>query len=324
MEAWNRRRGRRWAPKSLGDAPLRDQLMALAPLQMPARREIIVGTTGRWTMHASNSRFGGDSVGWVGHLSGVLKCRGVAAHHVPPGQYPYPSTQLELFGPEGKPPLHYVRTISAGIYDEGRWKFLVSGEVQPFEEVERYRARRIRDRFDRELLVRYLGALGIRADDPGFFTAGCLIEEEGGTEHQWTATLEQARMERTHPWPSPARVTRENRGGVIAFVDGQRIYPGFLGFHDQQYPFAGGHRYSLELVPPLGGELPADLRSVKAASPTDAREILDAVERTAATYGYQNASHEYIINTIDQVTSGDQTIAIGGVCSQVAGQRPPR
>jgi hypothetical protein len=317
-ESWARGLGRRWAPRSLGNRPLYDQLLALAPLQMPSRRQIIVGTTGRWTMHANNSRIGGDSGGWVGAMSKRLGCRGVSAHHIPVDQYPYPSTQLELFGPDGKPPLGYVRTISAGIYDEGHWKFLVSGEGQPFEEVQRYGERRIGDRFNREVLIRYLGALGIRADDSGFFTTATLLEERE-SEHQWSATLEEARAERTHPWPRPAKVSRENRGGVIARVDDRRIYPGFIGFAEQPVASAGGHRYSLELVAPANGKLPDELRNLSSAEPgLDARRILNSVARAMETYGYQNAAHEYVMNTVDQASGDERTISIAGVCSPVS------
>lgn len=195
-QSWYRSLGRRWMETFLGPQPLVSQLLTLAPLQMPSRRQLIVGTTGNWTMHVDNSRGGGDSVSWVGHLSGVLKCHGVIAEHVPPEQYPYPSTQFEFFGPEGTPPLRYIRTVSAGIYDEGRWRFLVNGPVQPFERLDRYGARRIRDRFDRALLIEYLDALGIRADDSNFFTAAALLEE-APFDRQWSATIDEARAEQT-------------------------------------------------------------------------------------------------------------------------------
>lgn len=195
-QAWYRSLGRRWTETSFGSQPLVDVLMALAPLQQPPRRQLIVGTKGNWTMHANNSRGGGDSVSWVGHLSRVLKCHGVIAEHVPPSQYPYPSTQFELLGPEGSPPLYYIRSISAGIYDEGRWRFLANGPVQGFEKIDRYGARRIRDRFDRAMLIEYLGALGIRADDPDFFTSTSLLDE-GPLERQWSATIDEARAEQT-------------------------------------------------------------------------------------------------------------------------------
>jgi hypothetical protein len=194
-ETWFRKLGQGRSRKALGRQPLLDHLLALAPLQMPVGRQLVVGTVGRWTMHADNSRSGGDSVSWVGHLSEVLGCRGVIARHVPPSQYRYPSTQFELLGPGGKPPLFYVRTITAGIYDEERWRFEARGEVQPFETVERYGARRIRDRFDRQLLIQYLSSMGIYADDSAFFTTAILFENADRVPH-WTATLEQAREER--------------------------------------------------------------------------------------------------------------------------------
>jgi len=97
-------------------------------------------------------------------------------------------------GPKGKPPLFYIRTITAGIYDEGRWRFEARGEVQPFESVDSYSARRIRDRFDKDLLMRYLRSLGIRADEPSFFTSATLFEESN-PGRRWSATLEEARRQ---------------------------------------------------------------------------------------------------------------------------------
>lgn len=172
--------------------PLTDHLLRLAPLQMPAGRELIVETTGGWTMHADNPRGGGDSVSWVGHLSRILGCRGVIARHVPIEQASYPSTQFELLGPTGDA-LGYVRTITAGIYDEDRWRFEAHGEVQPFEDLAQYRARRVRDRFDRTMLLHYLAALGISADDPVFFRNAVLFEAQ--TKPRWTASIPKARAE---------------------------------------------------------------------------------------------------------------------------------
>jgi hypothetical protein len=46
-----------------------------------------------------------------------------------------------------------------------------------FEDVARYQAHRIRDRFDRSLLLRYLGELGIPADDEAAYGSGVLIQQ---------------------------------------------------------------------------------------------------------------------------------------------------
>src|SRR2546421_1069158 len=192
--SWLKQRGERRRETALGLQPLIDHLLRLAPLQMPPGLALVVEATGGWTMHADNSRGGGDSVSWVGHLSGVLSCRGVIARHIPIDQNVYPSTQLELLRPTGEPPLKYVRTVTAGIYDEDGWRFEAHGEVQPFEDLARYRARRIRDRFDRTLLLRYLEALGISVDDPAFFRSAVLFEAP--TSPRWTASIAELRIGR--------------------------------------------------------------------------------------------------------------------------------
>jgi hypothetical protein len=194
---------RRWAEnwedapsfRELGDAPLVDLLGTLPPLEMPYRRRLLVGSTGRWTAIFDNSRGGGDPFPPASFLSGTAGVRGVAASHTPREQYAYPATQLHLFGPTGKPPLMYVRTITAGIFDEGRWQFEVRGTPQPFEDLQRYKARRVQDRFDRALLLEYLEALDIRADDADWYRRGVLVTDGGKWKPSWTSTLEQARAE---------------------------------------------------------------------------------------------------------------------------------
>jgi hypothetical protein len=170
--------GEGWSPppalQPLGPGAIRDLLQELLPLEMPYRRRLLFGTTTGWTAIFDNSP-GGDPFPptYLGRIRGV---RAVAAKHVPELEGPYPVTQFHLFGPEGEPPLMYVRTIDAGIFDEGRWTFEIWGRQQPFEEPQPYTRRRIRDRFDRELLIRYLAALGITPDDASWYTAGVLAD----------------------------------------------------------------------------------------------------------------------------------------------------
>jgi hypothetical protein len=158
------------------DGPLVDQLATLEPLEAPWTRELLVGTTGAWTAHFSNSIGGGDSWPRVSYLAGQLETRWVVATHIPPRQYSLPATQLWLGGPSGDS-LGYVRTIAAGVFDGGRWTFDTWGAIQPWEDVDTYSAPRIQDRFTRELLLRYLHALGIEADDPSFYGRGLRFDE---------------------------------------------------------------------------------------------------------------------------------------------------
>jgi hypothetical protein len=168
-----------WTPAKLQPSDIGQRLLRLAPLQAPAKRELVIPAGDRWTAHLTNDLLGGDSGSWVGHLSSVLACQGVVATHIPVGQYRFPCTQFELLGPEGRPPLNYIRTISAGILDEGRWRFDADGDPLLFEETEAYKERRIRDRFTRPMLIRYLRAIGIDADDPAIFgREGTLYESQ--------------------------------------------------------------------------------------------------------------------------------------------------
>jgi hypothetical protein len=58
----------------------------------------------------------------------------------------------------------YKRALVAHVED-GRWTWDETGSPQPFEQLDRYGAPLIKDRFDRPLLVQYLSALGIHVDE---------------------------------------------------------------------------------------------------------------------------------------------------------------
>jgi hypothetical protein len=103
---------------------------------------------------------------------------------------------LEVYGPEvewflgpATPPWNgrelaaakLTRAILA-MNDGGPWRFDLVGEPLPFEQVERYSARRIRDRFTIPMLRDYLLALDIRAFDADFYAPdrrGTLMELTG-------------------------------------------------------------------------------------------------------------------------------------------------
>jgi hypothetical protein len=183
----------------LGDRPIVDALRRLLPFEMPYTRRLLVSTSGRWTAIFDNSRGGGDPWPPTSHLSRD-DARGVIATHIPRDQSSLPATQFHLLGPDGEPPLMYVRTIDAGIFDRGRWEFETRGAVQPFEHVDGYAARRIRDRFNRRTLLEYLGALGIDADEPTFYREAVLVQEDTRGwrrrgRDRWCASLEEARRE---------------------------------------------------------------------------------------------------------------------------------
>lgn len=170
----------RFRTERLGPQPILDQLTRLDPLQTPPKRQLLVANGATWTAHFTNDHLGGDSTSWVGYLTGVLGCRGVIATHIPPGHYSYPSTQFSLHGPEGE-----RRWVSAGIYDKGSWEFEALGDPQPFELAER--------RLDRDLLLHYLTAVGIEADDPAAYGDGMLIRTRGPWRPRTSSVAETQR-----------------------------------------------------------------------------------------------------------------------------------
>jgi hypothetical protein len=129
-------------------------------------RELLVAA-GKWTAYFDNSLRGTDAVSAIGYLSRTLQCQGLAIRVVPRTvglpdvrEGRAGAVQFELFGPLQTKFLNYVRTVAV-TFDGSKWVFNADGTEQEFEEVEAYRARRIRGRFTSEMLERYCQALGL-------------------------------------------------------------------------------------------------------------------------------------------------------------------
>lgn len=141
-------------------------LETLLPFQAPWSR-MLTGQAGPWTVIANNAVGGGDGTAPGPAVARALGVRGVVATHAPPYGPGHAQTQLEVTGPGGSGPLQTIRTLSATATD-GRWAWYTDGDPLPFEDVERYAARRIRDRFDRAMLLGHLEALGVPTDDDAY------------------------------------------------------------------------------------------------------------------------------------------------------------
>ena len=62
-------------------------------------------------------------------------------------------------------------------HHESRWEFVEQGEPLPFEEVEQYQARRIKDRLTPEMVERYCSHFGIDLFNPDFYSGrACVFE----------------------------------------------------------------------------------------------------------------------------------------------------
>ena len=168
------------------DASLEDALRRLEPLTPGHDRILWLQTQSPWVAYFDNGFRGSDPGSPVAHLSRTLKCWGLIVWCVPhtysrkltDNRWLYGEVQFWLFRPEPRPGeiLNFERTISA-MYDVNGWTFEQSGAIQPYEEPERYRARKVVDRFTPEMLNRYCAALGIRLFDPAFYgPKGVLID----------------------------------------------------------------------------------------------------------------------------------------------------
>ncbi len=169
---------------STAEVDLAAALPRLLPLtSVERRRFLFIPTRSEWTAFVDNGHEGTDAYAQISYLAERIGCDGVRATWVPedrPGQWP--ATVLELYGPHKTTFLNTVRSIAAS-FDGSKWSFSADGEVQPFEDVARYKERAIKKRFDGAMLEDYLQHLGIAAFDEAFYApsghATIFIEKVG-------------------------------------------------------------------------------------------------------------------------------------------------
>lgn len=162
---------------------LRALLCQLAPLTSVQRqRFLFLPTKGEWTAYFDNGHQGTDVFSVISLLAEDLRCSGIRAVTTPDAKGDVGGAVIfELYGPTGDAELHTVRAV--GVAKEGgRWDFWESGDSQPFERPECYRAARVRDRFTPEMLQQYLAALDIDVFDADFYAPeheAVLVERSG-------------------------------------------------------------------------------------------------------------------------------------------------
>ncbi len=166
---------------------LEQVLSCLLPLTSPeVRRYLFLPTRSHWTGYVENTRRGTDAASAMGYMAEALGCRGMRVVAVPQtlrqDKGRYGAVIFELYGPKQTHWLNYLRTIYAA-NDGGRWVFGQSGEPLPFEKVEQYQARKVRERFTFEMLKEYLRHLGLSPFEEDFYlpegAPAWLVEKTG-------------------------------------------------------------------------------------------------------------------------------------------------
>jgi hypothetical protein len=138
-------------------------------------KELLINTRSEWVAYFNNNHLGSDVFGPIGVLSEMLKCSGVTVQCIPntyrkseKNKGRFGAIQLTMFSGNRRDGFDIVRGISV-INDGGRWTFDTIGDIQPFENYEHYKSKRLPDRFTSEMLEAYCHAIGIEYFDPSFY-----------------------------------------------------------------------------------------------------------------------------------------------------------
>lgn len=167
----------------------------LEPLSMAVDRTLLVANGDSWTSYFNNSLLGSDVFLEVSRLADTHGCTGLRIVNQPT------ATIFEAFEcPErgGVAPNNHRRSIFAS--KDGKWSFGSTGAPYPFEDVSRYEAKRIRDRFTPEMLddiLRGLGAPTAPVPSRKKLRATLLVFEDHAPQlPRWTYSEVQAGL----PW----------------------------------------------------------------------------------------------------------------------------
>ena len=157
-------------------APVQEAIRRFAPSDK--EQKLFIQCRSGWTALFRNI----DDVpeGPIRNITSKLKLRGVVATYVPDSYDPKTykgelgAVQLRIFEPFETFFMNCGRSISV-INEGNRWRFDQGWKPLPFENLEAYKAKRIRDRFTIEMLIDYLHHLKIDAYSPDFYTDQCAL-----------------------------------------------------------------------------------------------------------------------------------------------------
>jgi len=181
---------------------LEQTLSALLPVTGPeVQRYLFLPTRSPWSAYVENG-WGTDAASAMRVMARRVGCRGLRVVAVPhtyrKGQGRYGGVMLEMYGPHPMPWISNTLRALGASNDGGRWVFDEFGEPFPFERLEQYQARRVRDRFTFDMLKDYLRHLGLSPFEEDFYlpegAPAWLVQKTGTfTPKQRDYTLEEVR-----------------------------------------------------------------------------------------------------------------------------------
>lgn len=135
-------------------------LHKLEPLESPSRPRELLVEMGAWTAYFDCGVNGTDPIGPVSAIARFARCRGLAIGAIPDSPSRLGAVTWELFADHPTDFVNFERAIGL-VHDGSAWVFDERGTVQAFEVVDRYKAKRKRDRFDSNLVEAYSKAVGV-------------------------------------------------------------------------------------------------------------------------------------------------------------------
>ncbi|MGL4299068.1 MAG: hypothetical protein ACRCW4_08295 [Candidatus Neomicrothrix subdominans] len=161
-----------WSIRQAEVTSLEDLVAVLAP-SVDVTRYVCL-PFGRWTAMLSNGPLGTDVGVLPSYAARELGCRAMrvvdfdnAAEH--------PARVLEVYGPDGVPPLGIERSIVTA-NDGGRWVFETVGTAYAFEDQSAYARRTKSSRFTSEMVGDCLRELGVPVGQNPDWAEAILIE----------------------------------------------------------------------------------------------------------------------------------------------------
>jgi hypothetical protein len=163
-----------WPQRRPGWSCLRDAALDLVPTS-PASCQAVIPVGDDWSLLLNDGPLGTDVALLPSHAARKFGCTGIRAVCVPDDGPRYAARILSVYGAAGDPLLRQIRSVHA-VDDGGRWTFDAAGDPLPFETLDAYARRRIRDRFTAKMLYSYLEALRVPFDTEPDWSSAILIQ----------------------------------------------------------------------------------------------------------------------------------------------------
>jgi hypothetical protein len=161
-----------WRSRPLAAGSMQEVVDLLAPA--PVRDRFVCVPVGHWTALLTSGPAGSDVGVLPIYAVRELACRAIRVASVSDSAT-FPVRMLEVYGPDGTPPLWIERSIVAA-KDGARWTFEISGTPYAFEDQAVYANRVKAKRFTEEMLLGYLRALGVPIDGGPDWQQAILVE----------------------------------------------------------------------------------------------------------------------------------------------------